>query len=398
VTNPTDPDPAYIVYYSFGGKLVGMRRANQEDASTDGQYRIAGDHLGSTTLIVDTSSSPQVLQRQYYKPYGEVVQVNPQARPGYTNYTSIGYTGQRLDQDSGLMFYNARFYDPVLSYFVSADTIAPDKGDPKSRNRYSYVLNNPLRYTDPTGHCAKDKNPEDQRDCEQAKDQLKRRYGIIVTDPQNWTLGELLALLHGIRRMMWAMKWNTDEEFRSAVGIDTLGPIYLLREVPKKPKNDTGEDMIPQMHDGYYYSQGDPANPFRDPVTNKVIGRGIGITYTQSTLEHLAPLFIHELAHAWDHASGGCTSPYQGPPCNMAHGMDSKTGGDRTGAASKHGTDDAKEDWADAVAGYVFPEYGEYGYFDGNQYRWKTLDAQRRRYVEAQARGVTQRVAARRGR
>jgi RHS repeat-associated protein len=97
---------------------------------------MVGDHLGSTTLVLDTSTPPQVIHRQYYKPYGEVAVQSGSSR------TSIGYTGQRLDQDSGLMFYNARFYDPVLSYFVSADTIAPDKGDPKRRNRYSYLLNN----------------------------------------------------------------------------------------------------------------------------------------------------------------------------------------------------------------------------------------------------------------
>ena len=52
------------------------------------------------------------------------------------------------------MDYNARFYDPALGRFVQADTIVPSPGDPQSLNRYSYVLNSPLVYRDPSGHAA----------------------------------------------------------------------------------------------------------------------------------------------------------------------------------------------------------------------------------------------------
>jgi len=52
----------------------------------------------------------------------------------------------------GLYFYEARYYDAALGRFISADTIVPDPNNPQSLNRYSYVLNNPLRYTDPTGN------------------------------------------------------------------------------------------------------------------------------------------------------------------------------------------------------------------------------------------------------
>lgn len=61
------------------------------------------------------------------------------------------FTGQRLDS-TGLYFYNARYYDSTIGRFISADTIVPNPANPQSFNRYSYVLNNPLRYTDPSGH------------------------------------------------------------------------------------------------------------------------------------------------------------------------------------------------------------------------------------------------------
>ena len=66
--------------------------------------------------------------------------------------TSYNYTGQRLDGDTGLLYYGARYYDPALMRFVQADTLVPEPGNPQSLNRYAYVLNNPLKYTDPTGH------------------------------------------------------------------------------------------------------------------------------------------------------------------------------------------------------------------------------------------------------
>lgn len=62
------------------------------------------------------------------------------------------YTSQEFDDSTALYFYNARYYDPVLGRFIQADTIVPDPTDPQEFNRYSYVHNNPLKYTDPTGH------------------------------------------------------------------------------------------------------------------------------------------------------------------------------------------------------------------------------------------------------
>jgi len=84
-----------INYYSFGGKGVGLRRLGWP--SGNGQYRLVGDHLGSTTLLVDTATPPTVVQRQYHKPYGEIAF---QWTAG-GSLTDVGFTGQRLDSDSG---------------------------------------------------------------------------------------------------------------------------------------------------------------------------------------------------------------------------------------------------------------------------------------------------------
>src|SRR5574338_1319626 len=51
--------------------------------------------------------------------------------------------------DFGLMYYGARWYDPYLNHFTQPDSIVPDPYNPQGWDRYAYVLNNPLRYTDP---------------------------------------------------------------------------------------------------------------------------------------------------------------------------------------------------------------------------------------------------------
>jgi RHS repeat-associated protein len=62
------------------------------------------------------------------------------------------FTGQREMAGLGIYHYGARFYSPKLGRFLSADTIVPGYANPQNLNRYSYTINNPIRYIDPTGH------------------------------------------------------------------------------------------------------------------------------------------------------------------------------------------------------------------------------------------------------
>jgi RHS repeat-associated protein len=128
------------VLYVFAGRVICQRSIPSGGGNGTVAY-LHGEMLGSTGAT--TSAAGAVTATQRYTPFGAV-------RAGGSLPTAIDFTGQRRD-GTGLLFYNARYYDPGLGRFISADTYAPLLIDAQSRNRYSYVQNNPIRYTDPNG-------------------------------------------------------------------------------------------------------------------------------------------------------------------------------------------------------------------------------------------------------
>ena len=102
------------------------------------------DHLGSTSVLTDSNGVSE--QDVAYYPYGET-RINTG-----TADVAYKYTGKEQDNSTGLYFYEARYYDPVLGRFISADTLVPSTTDPQAFNRYSYARNNPIIFNDPSGH------------------------------------------------------------------------------------------------------------------------------------------------------------------------------------------------------------------------------------------------------
>jgi RHS repeat-associated protein len=117
-------------------------------------YYLHADHLGSASLTTDASGAKYGELR--YKPYGETRYV------WGSTPTDRRFTGQREEASLGSLYdFQARMYSPSLGRFLSADTIVPSPGNPQSLNRYSYALNNALKFTDPTGHYAFEEDPND---------------------------------------------------------------------------------------------------------------------------------------------------------------------------------------------------------------------------------------------
>jgi RHS repeat-associated protein len=138
-------------YYFAGGQAIALRVQGDPVSTNNGLFFMYSDHLGSTSLTTDASGNP--VARQLYDAWGNV-------RLKGDLKTDITFTGQRSDSYIKLVQMGARWYDPMLGRWLSPDTIVPDPTNPQSLNRYSYVNNRPLNFTDPSGHCAQDKSQD----------------------------------------------------------------------------------------------------------------------------------------------------------------------------------------------------------------------------------------------
>jgi RHS repeat-associated protein len=105
------------------------------------------DHLFSPFMITDQDG--QVVAEQSYDAFGKkriISTSNPKS--------SLGYTGHEDEEDAGLINMQGRMFDPNIARFISPDPIIQAPTFSQSLNRYSYVWNNPLSFTDPSGYSA----------------------------------------------------------------------------------------------------------------------------------------------------------------------------------------------------------------------------------------------------
>ncbi len=110
------------------GRRVAMREVDLQ-TSTSTVYYLLSDHLGSSTLLLNSSGGEVSGGPQRYYPFGR----------GFTGTvnTDKKFTGHQAE--GPLYYMKARFYDPTLGRFMSGDPVAPSGGDPQALNRYSYV-------------------------------------------------------------------------------------------------------------------------------------------------------------------------------------------------------------------------------------------------------------------
>jgi RHS repeat-associated protein len=119
------------------------------ELSGEGERYYFGDAQGSITALARTQqSSGSVTARYEYDAWGQYV------GSGGASFNSIGYTGQRADSETGLMPLGngERYYSPAVGSFIQQDSFTGSLNLPASLNRYSYVHDNPVKHTDPSGH------------------------------------------------------------------------------------------------------------------------------------------------------------------------------------------------------------------------------------------------------
>ena len=133
-------------------------------------YYVHVDHLGSPELITD-SAGAQVVKLSFGA-YGERRGSNWSGTPSGSDWTAIGnttrdgFTGHEHLDAVSLIHMNGRVYDPVVGRFLSADPVIA-LGSGQGPNPYAYVMNNPLRYTDPSGYVVQPNDPSPFPDADQ---------------------------------------------------------------------------------------------------------------------------------------------------------------------------------------------------------------------------------------
>jgi len=130
----------HLNYLSVAGQVVAVVEGAGLFATT---WYWHLDHLGSLATITDSTGA--VVQRCSYDAFGQRSCDNGAPR------FSRGFTGHEHLDAVGLIHMNGRVYDPQLGRFLSADPFVPDPDDAQSYNRYSYVQNQPFKYSDPSG-------------------------------------------------------------------------------------------------------------------------------------------------------------------------------------------------------------------------------------------------------
>jgi len=106
------------------------------------------DRVGSTRLV--TNSSGTVDAKPIYMPFGEVYNNTDDDSYRY------GFGGKETDHNTGLMYFEARYYNPKIGRFISTDTMVIGSDVPRSTelNRYAYSQNDPINMKDPSGNFA----------------------------------------------------------------------------------------------------------------------------------------------------------------------------------------------------------------------------------------------------
>ena len=120
-TSITNGATTTIKYYSVNGQKVAMHWNGT-------LYYLLSDSLGSSTVALKDDGTTQAAQ--LFAPYGAV------RHSSGTMPTTYNFTGQRLDSETGLLYYNFRYYDPVSGRFVRADTVDTNA---KGMDAFAYV-------------------------------------------------------------------------------------------------------------------------------------------------------------------------------------------------------------------------------------------------------------------
>ncbi|UQZ32242.1 hypothetical protein C2I18_00985 [Paenibacillus sp. PK3_47] len=150
------------VNYNFQGQVI------SEEKIVNGVFVEQANFVRGDRILVKKDKKAAKDYYYLYNGHGDVVQIVNTSGAVVNNYTydewgnitsqvegtsnSFKYTGEVYDAETGLYYLRARYYDPSMGRFLNEDTYEGQIDNPLSQNLYTYVVNNPLIYSDPTGH------------------------------------------------------------------------------------------------------------------------------------------------------------------------------------------------------------------------------------------------------
>jgi len=142
---------------SIGGIAISHFYLRLDGSAGEQIDYVLNDNLGSAHTLLDelgqityrVGFDAHGSRREGYDPRTLIEGSNP-----LEDVTDRGFTGHEHLDALGVIHMNGRIYDPKLGRFLQADPLIQDLGNSQSLNRYTYVFNNPLAYTDPTGYSA----------------------------------------------------------------------------------------------------------------------------------------------------------------------------------------------------------------------------------------------------
>ncbi len=157
--NPDDYDEEKT-WFSSGSGIFGFNRVID---TADHNFYILKDHLGSVMTVANENRA--AVEFFSYDAWGRRRNDSTWAYDSTltAEYTSRGYTGHEHMDETCLINMNGRVYDPLVGLFLSPDPVLQEPMNPLNYNRYNYVLNNPLKYTDPSGYMKAPRDYEDEQ-------------------------------------------------------------------------------------------------------------------------------------------------------------------------------------------------------------------------------------------
>ena len=160
VEKVTHPDGTVTVRRRIGGTTIEVEGPAVGSCEADAVRYVLRDHLGSVDGLANAQGAP--VQPMSFAAWG--ARRDPDDWTGLAGAaaaafdgcaTTRGFTGHEMLDAVGAVHMNGRIYDPALGRFLRADPFVQFPANLQSHNRYSYALNNPLAYTDPSGHFLK---------------------------------------------------------------------------------------------------------------------------------------------------------------------------------------------------------------------------------------------------